>query len=151
MKAFRFSLQRVLQLREQDEDARRRELGEIEQQVARQRHQLGRYQAETEAEWNQFRVLTEQGVMDVQRMINSRSYLLGLKLKVSRVVGRLQELEQERQERIKRYIEARKQKRVLELLRDRSHEKWRREMEAEQQREADDFSTMRHRRDREVS
>lgn len=151
MKAFRFSLQRVLQLREQDEDARRRELGEIEQKIAGQRRELGQYQAEAEGERNRFRVLTEQGVMDVQRMINSRSYLLGLKLKMSRVVGRLQELEQERQERIKRYIEARKQKRVLELLRDRSHEKWRREMEAEQQREADDFSTMRYRRDREVS
>ena len=146
MKRFRFSLQKILQLRRQAEDDRRRALGEVGQRIGVQQRILQGYLDRMTREDQRFRDIGESGILDINRIKAGRSFLLGLKLKVGRSHRRIRSLAVERKDRVVEYIEARKKKRVLELLQERQRENWRRDMQRQEQAEADDFATMGYRR-----
>ena len=146
MKKFSFSLERILKLRQQTEDERRRALGEVERRIYAERSQLQSLEGQRRAEQSAIRDVESGGPLDVRRVLNGRAYQAGLQARIARSLEALRALAVERQNRMNDYIEARKQRRVLEKLRERKHRQWRDETEREERMELDEVAGVGHRR-----
>ena len=146
MKKFSFSLERILTLRQQAEDERRRALGEVERRIYAERSQLESLEGQRQSEQQAIREVGSGGSLNVRRVIDGRAYQAGLQVRIARSLEALRSLAVERQNRMNEYIEARKRRRVLEKLRQRKYRQWREETEREERMELDEVAGVGHRR-----
>lgn len=142
MRRFRFPLQRVLQLREQLELERAAALGQA------QREEQARREALDQAEERLDR--TAEQMRDSAGTITTAGALRNLGLTVNAAQNHLEAAEDQHraaeetmQAEEERFGEARKDRRVVERLRDRRHEAWTVETSREAQKDQDEIAARR--------
>jgi len=114
MKRFRFRLQRILDIREQIRDELRQEL--VRKNLARD-HEL-RVLAELEEE--SLRVMIQEGgTYSASELVMFGDYRLRLKVRIEEQQGRVAVAVQEADEAKARYVEASKEAKALEMLRQK--------------------------------
>ncbi|GAB4128680.1 flagellar export protein FliJ [Thermopirellula anaerolimosa] len=127
MASFRFRLQTILRLRENERDERRRELA----QAVQAKEVLEEYERQTAAEWQRLnerlRDCSRVGEVQVDLMLNLRRYQMTVAAQRDVLKGQMEQVEQEIERRRERLAEADRQVRVLEMLRERQLEEYRRE------------------------
>ncbi len=127
MATFRFRLQTVLRLRENERDDRRRELG----QALQAKQVLEEYERRMAAEWESLNVRLREcsraGEVQVDLMLHLRRYQMTVAAQREVLKQQMAQVEEEIERRRERLAEADRQVRVLEMLRERRFEEYRRE------------------------
>ena len=119
MSSFHFRLETLLRLRLADRDQRRAELAKAqlaEVTLLAQADALGCEQAESQ---ELSRKLAAPGTADVDRLIASHRYELVLRTKAQQLAGQIQQVRAEIERRRQVLVEADRQVRVLEKLREK--------------------------------
>jgi flagellar protein FliJ len=119
MSSFHFRLETLLRLRLADRDQRRSELVKAqraEDTLLAQSDALARERAQTQ---ELSRKLAAPGMADVDRLIASHRYELVLRTKSQQLAGHIQQVRAEVERRRQIVVEADRQVRVLEKLRER--------------------------------
>ncbi len=138
-KAFKFRLEKLLDLRRLKEDVARRDHALARKDVAEQGQKLARVTGEREAEIRTLRELKRR-TLDIVRLRLQEGYVNSLERRALRDAERLRELE--RKEAVKRQelAEASKGVRVLERLRERQFRAWAYQAGQEEQRFLDEVA-----------
>jgi flagellar FliJ protein len=143
VKRFRFRLQRVLDLREQHEKDRARSLGEAQSDEQRQRERLEEAASRLESA-----AASVRGKAAVEPVPAGTLRNLGLAVEaaqenVNRAEDRHREAQANVEEERARFHEARKDRRVVERLRERREETWTEEATRADQKEIDQIAARR--------
>ena len=144
-RAFRFELEGVLSYRRMIEEEARREF-----LLARRRHdeasealaRLFRYREEAQGELGQ----REGGAFDVPQIMRYHDYLKGLVDRIAGAQVELAGLEREMNARRGVLAEASKERKVIEKVRHRRWEVWRKGVARSEQKETDEIGAQLHRR-----
>jgi flagellar FliJ protein len=142
MKRFRFPLQRVLQLREQMELERAAALGQAQRDEQARRDAVDQAEARLDRTAEQLReaagtVTTAGALRNLGLTVDAAQSHLEAVEDQHRAAQEAMETEQER------FGEARKERRVVERLRDRRHEAWTFETSREEQKNQDEIAARR--------
>jgi len=142
MKKFQFRLQRVLKLREANEKLKLGELGREQQRLMDEQTRLELFQGEKELQIRETRAVREQPFSVWAQGINHR-YLQRIGRVVEYQQTRVNEQKSAVEEARVTYTEARRETRVLEMLRDKKKEEWTREVLSEEAKELDEVGSRR--------
>ncbi len=127
MAAFRFRLQTILRLREKERDERRRELA----QSIQARQILEDHQQQVAAEWQalneRLRDCSQAGEVQVDLMLALRRYQMMVAAQREFLAQQMVQVDEEMARRRERLMEADRQVRVLEMLREKQLEEFRQE------------------------
>ena len=138
MVAFRFRLESVLKLRETERQQRRTELAqglEAERILERQAHALS---AELMVARNRYRQSALPGEVDVDQLMELQRYVLHIVAQANALGQRQASVREEVERRRRALIEADRQVRLLEKLRQKQHEAFDRERAKLEQKELDE-------------
>jgi flagellar FliJ protein len=131
--SYRFRLEPIVKLREQTRDERRRELAQAYEAERILRQQEAEMQAEIDATQDRTRAAAGQGSVSVEDLLNSRRYQLLLRSQMAAVQGQIAHVLEEIERRRGALMEADREVKVLEKLRERQREQYE---QAELHREA---------------
>lgn len=121
MKQFKFKLETVLKVKTRIEDLRKLELGEAEFRREKARLELSRCQEEVTINIRLYREKFQQRI-NPDEANNYYQYLTWLNHQVDLASLKLQECEKEVAERRQRLIEASKEKKILEKLKEKAYQ-----------------------------
>ena len=140
MSVFKFRLAPLLQLRAATRGERRAALAEAYRvdEVLRQR--LAAVTGELQALCAERRQLAAPGVVNVDRLVESQRYELVAKMQEAQLVRQREGVAAEIQRRRQALVEADREVRVLEKLRDRQAEAFRREEEHKEAKRLDEVA-----------
>jgi len=142
MRKFSFRLEAVQRLRTQLEQQCRIRLGQaMEKQRNAERAVFDTYSA-IEMELRKLREHKESTEVNVDLIMSANRYVFFLRRRLSELFGRLKEAEAQVEEKRKELVEARRDKRSLEILRDRHFKRWRYRASKEEQNEFDEMATL---------
>ena len=119
MKKFRFRLERVLNYREQMEKEKQIALTKVHQLVVEHEGRLLEAYAILERARDELRRAESAGEIDIEEVRKQRVYIGSLKRRVSDVLKSLRKLEIELARRRDEAVQARKEKKTLEMLKTR--------------------------------
>ncbi|MGA2065371.1 MAG: flagellar export protein FliJ [Thermoguttaceae bacterium] len=140
MNTFRFRLSPVLQVREAARQERRSRLGE----AYRADELLQRRLQAVESELDQLRGVSRRaarpGPVDVDRLVESQRYALGLRSQQAQILRQREDLAAEIQRRRQALLEADREVRVLEKLRQRQAERHRVEEDRREAKRLDEIA-----------
>jgi len=140
MNTFRFRLSPVLQVREAARQERRSRLGE----AYRADELLQRRLQAVESELDQLRGVSRRaarpGPVDVDRLVESQRYALGLRSQQAQILRQREDLAAEIQRRRLALLEADREVRVLEKLRQRQAERHRVEEDRREAKRLDEIA-----------
>jgi len=126
MAGFQFRLQTVLDHRERVEDEAQRRLAQILRQRMILEHQIRRMQQDiTDSRQNLAQGLV--GEVDVRQVSQFAHHSIQARQRAQSVVRRLAALEGEIQQARQALLEAARDRKALQLLRDRHHREWQRQ------------------------
>lgn len=140
MKKFRFRLERILQLKAHKEKDKQKNLALSSQKVFNQEEKLqdiNTDRIETQTEQNKYLV----GLLDSTRLsIYSRYYV---RLKKSELAGKeiLIAFKKEQDDKRSELVEATRDKKIYEKLKERQHDKYYEDLEREWQKEQDELAS----------
>ena len=140
MKKFKFRLQRVLDTKEDFERQRQRELGEAQQGLMIAEEKLDTLNREAEEQDERQRILISGRAKVAELMVNNR-WRVELRKRIalqSKEVKRCERLVEERRLIL---LEATKERKVLEKLKEKQREQHRKEYFGEQQRILDEIGS----------
>lgn len=127
MATFRFRLQTILRLRDNERDQRRKDLA----QALQAKDVLEEYERQIAAEWeslnHRLRDCSREGEVRVDLMLDLRRYQMTVAAQREVLKQQMAQVEEEIERRRERLAEADRQVRVLEMLRERQLEEYRRE------------------------
>ena len=126
MRRFSFRFQRLLELKESVEEARRIALGEVVAVLNREREYLEGLE-QTRARYREAAAALPADRLDASLLALNSVYLLRLQREIGEQgeqIARVEELVEEKRQEL---VEARKERRVYEILKDRAREAHRRE------------------------
>ena len=149
MSRFRFRLERVARLRTHEEQAAKLAWAEADTAAREARERVRALLEErTRADDHQARQRSH-GTIDVSMELANTAVRDLLDAKVRNAMSEQQRLEQEAERLRDVYAERKKDREALTRLEELAHERYRKEVEASEQAEADESASMRHaRRDR---
>lgn len=154
MSKFKFKLETVLKVKTRIEDLRKIELGEAELKREKARLELGRWQDEVEANIRIYREKFQKRIIPEEANSYHR-YLTWLNRQVDLALLKLQECQREVDNCRQRLIEAAKEKKVLEKLKEKAYQAYQAEQLNAEIKFLDELGTGRYIRDhvegREVS
>ena len=139
MKKFTFNLERVLSYREQVEKEKQVALTKVQQLVADHESRLLEAYSVLETARGELRSQLGGGLLDVQRAKEQRRYIAILKERVSAVLKRLRKLEILLNQRRDEAVQARKERKVLEMLKGRRRRAYMKELDRAEVVELDDL------------
>lgn len=142
MSKFKFRLETLLRLRDTARDERRAQLAkayQAEEILSRQRQQLDDDLNELS---DHNRLAAAPGQLNVDRLLDARRYELVLKSQQLHVDQQQQALETEIERRRQMLVEANRQVRVLEQLREKQLERHRREENRQEIKQLDEVAAM---------
>lgn len=120
MNKFKFKLETVLKVKTRIEDLRKIELREAELRQEKARLELCRWQDQVEANIRSYREKFQQRIFP-EEVNNYHQYLIWLNHQVDLSMLKLQECRQEVAKCLHRLIEASKEKKVLEKLKEKAY------------------------------
>jgi flagellar FliJ protein len=142
MSSFRFRLETLLRLRLADRDARRADLAKAqraEDALVAQAAALAQEQQETV---DLSRRLASPGAADVDRLIAAHRYELVLKARSQQLAGQIEQVRAEVERRRAVLVEADRQVRVLEKLREKQQSAHTQREEKQEQKVLDEQATI---------
>jgi flagellar protein FliJ len=137
-KRFAFRLERLLELRRMTEERLKRELGVANRAVYEQQRSILQLLIEedrTKGELRKIKVST----LDLVGIRMQEQYLNAVGRKILREYRQLQSLQESATHKRRELTEASKGVRVLERLREKKHDEWRREVDLEEQKFLDEL------------
>lgn len=143
MSAYRFRLATVLRLRQSERDQRRGELAEayrVADLLARQADQLAR---ELDGLRRQQRCAVGPGAINVDLLVDSQRYEVALRFRQGQLKRQQASVAEEIERRRAALVEADRQVRTLELLRDRQEQQFRRNEERREMQRLDEVAQQR--------
>ena len=139
MKRFVFKLDAALRYRERIEDQRKREFAEVQVAFNRQRSTIEQLKAERVQGLDDLGGMSK-GSLDVPVLMAQRRYLLGLERRTVKAVHVLEGMKGPLEEARVRLVNARKDVRVLERLRERQMERHLQDANREEQKVLDEIA-----------
>ena len=140
MKRFQFRLQNVLNYREKIERQHELVFARAVQTVqAQQRQLMSLYELTSEAMEDMRRQGSDK--VDVVALRQERLYLTSVRRKIAEAIKRLRVLEHELERARRSFIDARKDRRVLELLRQKRRTEYQYEADRQEQKELDEVGS----------
>ncbi|MEX2176805.1 MAG: flagellar export protein FliJ [Pirellulaceae bacterium] len=142
MATFHFRLETLLRLRLETRDARRADLVKAqraEQALEAQGDELAQERQSTD---ERSRRLAAPGTADIDALIGSHRYQLALKARTEHLANQLLQVQAEVQKRRQALVEADREVRVLEKLREKQHAAQRVREERLQQKQLDEQATI---------
>lgn len=141
MKKFAFRLESVLRYREQVEREKQVALTKVHQLVVDHEQRLLEAYAILEGAREQLRKRESSGEINVSDAKQQRVYIGSLRRRVSEVLKRLRKLELELDRRREETIHARKERKVLEMVKARRRAEYIKDAGRAEQAELDDIAT----------
>lgn len=132
MEEFTFSLQKVLEYRLQVEDQVKGQFAEINRLEAQKNSELQQVMQEKSD-------MMETPAMSISRMQVTRRYLQALNDEIILCNDQLLNLQDQKEKVRANLIEAQKQRKILERLKDKQFTTYQKELAREQQKQLDDF------------
>lgn len=137
MASFRFRFEQILHLKEQLENQKKNEFAQLQNQILQERGNLNRMQKQLENYWRDL-AQSLSGIIRISYIQFLQNLIGEQHLEIDQQEDRLRKLHQ--QEHIKRWelVEAMKQRRLYQKLRENQHEAWRHN-EAKQEQKFIDY------------
>lgn len=146
MKAFRFRLQAVLDMRQREEDARSRELGTALKALSDENARLAELRMLEASALAEYHALQHAGQLDLQSIQWFQNYSMALTLSIREQLGRVAEAERRTETCRAVLMEAARAKQVLAELKAKAKEEHRRAEDREEAKTIDEIATLRHAR-----
>jgi flagellar FliJ protein len=143
-KRFQFSLQTLLRVRELREREAQRTLGEAQAAVAQVTNAIAQYWREIQATQQRLTEAQRGERIDPQELSQGRAWVMHLRRLIQENEGQKAVLEQRAGELRDQWLEARKQVRVLEKLRERRWDAHRAQLRKEEQATMDEVAQRLH-------
>lgn len=146
MKAFKFRLQTVLDMRRREEEARSRELAAALNMLVAENARLTELrilEADALAEYHR---LQQAGPLDVQAIQWFQAYSVGIGLAIREQLQRVAEAERHAEARRAALLDAARAKEVLDQLKDKALEAYRQAEDRAEAKALDEMATQRHAR-----
>ena len=140
MRRFAFRLESVLRLRDRLEEQARVRVAQANEARNRAERSVYECYAAIEAETRKLREKESSGEVDIDYVMRSGGYILYLRIRLGNLFKKLQEAEVELEKERQALVQARRDKRSLELLRERCHKRWLSEASREEQAEFDEMA-----------
>lgn len=140
MKKFKFKLETVLKVKIRVEELRQKELKEAEVRREQARRQLIQRQEEVQATVANYREQFQASI-DLNKANDYHRFLLWLNKQVELAMQRLEQCEQEVRERRLKLMEATREKKVLEKLKEKAYEEYKAEELREEIKFLDELGT----------
>lgn len=144
MKAFKFRLQTVLDMRERDEEARGRELAEALSVLQRENAKLTELRVLEANALAEYHELQREGRLDVQAIQWFQTYSMGLTVSINEQIQRIVQAEGQVDQRRAVLIEAARAKQVLDQLKDQAKQAHQQAADHEEAKQLDEIATLRH-------
>jgi flagellar FliJ protein len=135
MRRFTFNLEKVLRLRQHQEQEKEVQLGEVTSRCVRLNREIRSRQEEKRRIMGGRRFDT----LGMAGYAAAEAYTQRLDQEMQALRTRLKECEKEREEAQRLFMEASRKRKVLDKLRDKKRERHRRELRREEQRELDEI------------
>ena len=139
-RGFQFRFETLLRHRRMVEDERQRELAQLLRARMILTDQLTRMQ-QTIRDSKRDMTGSLAGRVDLGQVAQFVNYSQHVQSRGQQIVARLAQLEGEVEESRQRLLDATRQRKALELLRDRDHAEWRRTQDRREQEELDELAT----------
>jgi len=143
-KRFVFRFETMLKIRRQREDEHKRIVASRTREINRVRDQMASLDRQIHDELGAIRAGQEPGTIDMQQVIRHRHWLGRLHKAVLDSQARLRFLEAHLAQERAALVEAAKNRRVLDKLKERRWERYRKEQDRLETRSADDLTTVRY-------
>ncbi|NMB26156.1 MAG: flagellar export protein FliJ [Firmicutes bacterium] len=140
--SFRFSLQKILDLRQRLEQEAAVELGRILKLVADAEDELARQEIRRKAQLDAWRSGV-QGELDISRLSLHQRGIAILDEEIEEQQALIEELQDAADKQRQSYLEARRKRRILEKHREKEMAKFRQEVLSDRQLELDDLASAR--------
>lgn len=140
MRRFEFSLQKVLDYRQRREEQALRAFAEAQAQLAHEQALLESLQHEREACLHRSQ---RRHRLKVQMLTVEQTYLSALEERIEEQRERVAQAQRLLEERRAALLEAQRERKALERLREKQYEQWRQEMLRVEQNALDELATMR--------
>jgi flagellar FliJ protein len=150
MKKFRFRLESVLKLRKSREDAALRALGFAQSAYQAELQTKAKMQADLSASYERRARTTDQifGMTAYgleEQFIKGQNYRL---LRQEHAIGRAA---RGVEKALRSYLQAKRQTRMIEVLREKDHAEWKKQVAKREQKEMDELTVMRYRMRKDVA
>jgi flagellar FliJ protein len=149
-KSFKFRLDPLLRIREHAEEQRKRALAEVVGKLNEQTQRAQRYQDLIRGEHHRMRSGGLVGQVNVRELAHHRAYVGSVMRAMVETLCERATTQQNAGRAKAELIEAVKQRRVLDRLRERRRSQWQREIDRQEQNELDEMGVQRHARRRDV-
>ena len=136
MKKFIWPLQRLLDVKEKQEDAKRVELASLTQQAAAIRGRIMMLKMMLKAMLSDLKQLDPQ--IRMQKQQDFMNYVPVKDAEIENFKKQLQDVEEKRKQKLEEMMELRKFRKGLEKLREKAREEYQNQMSHQQQNELDD-------------
>jgi len=143
-KRFRFRLDTMLKIRRQREDQHKRIVAERIRQITQVREQIAAIERQIQEEIEAIRTGQGARTIDIQQLMRHRHWLGHLNKGGLEAESRLRFLEARLAQERAVLAEAVKQRRILEKLKERQWERYRKEEDRSEIRESDEQATVRY-------
>lgn len=144
MKAFKFRLQTVLDMRQREEEARGRELAEAMTALDQEQAKLSELRILEANALAEYHLLQKEGRLDVQAIQWFQTYSMGLTASIQAQLQRIAQAENRVAERRARLIEAARAKQVLDQLKTQARAEYQKAADLEEAKQMDEMATLRH-------
>ena len=148
--SYQFRLATMLKLREQARDERRRELAQAYEAERILRERVAELRSEISTTQQRTRQLAGVGTISVEGLLNTRRYELLMKSQVSQTEGQIVHVLDEIERRRQSLLEADREVKVLEKLRERQLEQYAELQQKRENKQLDDAAIRGFSRRREV-
>lgn len=143
MKKFEFSLETVLNVREEKVKAAQKELKEVEEQVAALKARVSEVEGEMKGAEQEI-VHLQNGTSRSEDMLGRYAYLRALKSTLAALQEEGMKLQNVLHSKRVALMEAQKEKEVIEKLKDKRYQAWKKSLERKELQFLDEIATLRY-------
>lgn len=146
MKGFKFKLQSVLEARNKRFEDTQLEFAQVKNRLNNENKKLNFLYQDLEQTTAGLESIIQRGIIDYTLMSSHQSYILKLKADINNQHRFIEEIEKELEEKNRIMLEALKEKTMMEKLRERALESFKKELERQDLLNIDEIATNRYRR-----
>lgn len=132
MAKFRFNLEGVLKHRKFQEQQKQRSLSIVQGQMTVLKNELQALNDTVQKSTDDLRTNRLVGRLDMGFIAAHRRFLIGVSTKASEIMQKIARLQVQVEAAQKELAEAAKQRKIIEKLRERQYERWKRELDAKE-------------------
>jgi flagellar FliJ protein len=139
MPKFQFRLQNYLELREKLEEQSKLEYGHAAAKAEQERHREAELKAQKQAALNEYRAKASEGSLKPHELERYTSYLRRMDEAIARQHEKVLRAEAKAEEKRLALVEAMKERKALEVLRDKRYSEYQREAQLAEQKVIDEI------------